>query len=421
MEDFPTISYKVELRLNGKLIGDCRKIAESLTWTKRCTKMGVDAISFTVNDFVFSEWCEERGVSLVDILKPLALDCRIVRNGITMVGGYLATMPAYQPTGHSASLSLQFDGYLNYLAGVFIYPQATETKRMGAMIADWISEANTRSGDAGKSFGFSSIRIDSLPTVTQSYEDYKDIKSYITDRCDNVSGAGEFEVYINPQREYAIIPESSFGGDRTGDYIINYPAEINIVSAAELSVSEVSGFASCVIGIGNGETSGTEADNTAIISRQVNEEAVKEYGYAEATLSESSVSIQETLDRNTATELAQRSSMIWQPEILLSGRQVTPAPPIHLHYPITSDEPTNYNPNHPIWIGDTVAIHNRADFTGMTSGEFRVEELEVAVEATGAETIRPTLSRIGTSVNNFSFAQEFVRMQSEIRALKAKK
>ena len=88
MEDFPTISYKVELRLNGKLIGDCRKIAESLTWTKRCTKMGVDAISFTVNDFVFSEWCEERGVSLVDILKPLALDCRIVRNGITMVGDY---------------------------------------------------------------------------------------------------------------------------------------------------------------------------------------------------------------------------------------------------------------------------------------------------------------------------------------------
>ncbi len=421
MEDFPMISYKVELRLNGKLIGDCRRIAENLIWTRRRTKIGVDSISFTVNDFLFSEWCEERGTTLVDMLKPLALDCRIVRNGITMVGGYLASMPAYSPNGYSASLGLQFDGYMNYLGGVYLYPQPTEAKPMNTMITDWVSEANRRSTEAGKGFGLAPIRIDPLPTVTQSYEDYKDIKSYITDRSDNTSGAGEFEMYFTPTRGYAIMPSDSFGSNRTGLYVIQYPANINVVSAAQLSANEVTGFASCVIGIGNGETSGTTADNTAVISRQVKEEAVKEYGYAETTLSESSVSRQETLDNNTASELARRSNMSWQPEVQLSGRQITPAPPISLHYPVESDRPKDYDPAHPIWIGDIIAINNRADMTGMTSGNFRVEELEVTVDATGAEIIKPTLSREGASVNNFTFAKEFVRMQNEIRALKAKK
>lgn len=418
-EQFPEIQYKVELRLNGKLIGDIRRIAENLTWTKRRTKMGVDSISFTVNDFLFSEWCEARGTALVEILKPLALDCRIVRNGVAMVGGYLASMPAYQPNGYSASLSLQFDGYLNLLAGVYLYPQATQTKRLNQMITDWIDEANRRSEMAGKSFGLAAIRSDQLATVTQSFSDYKDIKSYITDRCDNVSGAGEFEVYFNPMKQYAIVPDNSFGSNLTGSYVIQYPAQINIISAATLSASEVTGFASCVIGIGAGETSGTAAENTAITSRQVNQAAVKEYGYAETTLSESSVSIQETLDNNTAGELAKRSNMTWLPEIQLSGRQITPMPPLVLHYPIASERPSIVT-ERSIWIGDTIAIQNSADMTGMTSGEFRVEELEVSIDANDAENIKPTLSRKGSSVNNHSFAQEFVRMKNEIRALKAK-
>lgn len=415
MKSILSAEYQVELRLNDELIGDVREMAQNLTWSKQRTRVGVDSITFTLNDFLFADWCENHGLKLVDVLKPLALDCRIIRNGIPMVGGYLATMPAYEPTGSSANLNLQFDGYLNFLANVYLPPQATRTAAMSAMVSSWIYYANQTSKNAGKTFGFWQDYGDILATVTQSFEDYKDIKSYITDRCDNKSGAGEFDVYFRPDRGWSIYKDINFGKNEAGNYIIEYPARINTISATTLSADEVSGFASCVIGVGNGDTSNEEILNTAITSRQVNSQAVKEYGYAETVLSESSVSIQETLDTNTAAELAMRSNVSWEPQITLSGRNINPEPPVGLHgYDYQNAE-------NRIWVGDIIAINNHDDATGMTSGSFRVNSLEVQVEATGAETITPTLSKIGTVPNTHSFAQEFVRMQSELRALKVKR
>lgn len=416
MKSLISAEYLVELRLDGVLIGDVRSMAENLTWSKKRTRVGVDSITFTLNDFLFSQWCENRGYKLADVLKPLALDCRVIRNGIPLVGGYLATMPAYEPSGNSANLNLQFDGYLNYLANVYLAPRPTEEMQLSLMINYWVNEANSRSAAAGKTFGLEWVDGDNLGKVTQSYEDYKSIKDYITNRCDNVSGAGEFEMYFNAARGYQIIKDSNFGKDESKNYVIEYPAQINTISATSLKASEVSGFASCVIGVGNGDTGTNESGSeAALISEQLNREAVKEYGYAETILSESSISVQATLDANVEAELAARSDMSWQPEIVLSGRTVNPEPWVGLH----GNNYTN-SPNR-IWIGDTIGLQNNEDRTGMTSGLFRVNSLEVQVDATGAETITPTVSRVGKAPNTHSFALEFVRMQNELRALKAKR
>lgn len=413
MKTLIAAEYAVELRLDGQLIGDVRQLAESLAWSKKRTRIGVDSITFTLNDFLFSQWCENRGFKLVDVLKPLALDCRIVRNGIPLVGGYLATMPAYEPTGNSANLNLQFDGYINFLANVYLPPANTQTAQLSVMINGWVDTANTKSKAAGKEFGFTEIHSDALATVTQSYEDYKAIKDYITDRCDNISGAGEFEFYVDPTRGYQIIKDTNFGKDESSNYIIEYPAQINTISATSLTASEVSGFASCIIGVGNGDTGTGEEGTPAILSTKLNEEAVKEYGYAEAILSESSVSVQATLDANVEAELAMRSDIAWEPQITLSGRSINPEPWVGLHGNDYTNSPDR------IWIGDTIGVNNNEDRTGMTSGFFRVDSLEVQVDATGAETITPTVTRVGSTPNVHSFALEFVRMQNELRALKA--
>lgn len=399
--------YRVELYLNGKLIGDIRRLAQNLSWAKRRTKVGVDAISFTLNDVQLSHWCKERDTTISQLLKPIALECKVYRNNIPLLGGYLATMPAYQPTGPSADLNLQFDGYFNLLAGVYIYPQPTQTKRLSDMINDWVSLANTRSQTAGKGFGLHAATVTQLPSVTQSYEDYKDIKSLITDRCDNTSGAGEFEFYIDADKNYNVLTDTEFGANT--DFVINYPAQINLPSAITFNAPEISGFASCVIGIGNGETSGNSSKDTALTSIQSNSDAVLEYGYAETLLSESSVSVQATLDNNTKRELDQRSTMIWQPEIELSGRQITPAPPT---------EATS-TMEHRLWIGDTIHLYNYSDSTETMSGDFRVNALEVNVDANGGESIKPSISKIGKAVNNYSFAQEFMRMKNQLIALRS--
>lgn len=73
-------NYELQLRIDGTLIGNVRDLAQNLTWVRRRTKVGVDEIDFTLNDVKFAEWCEDRGVTISQMLHPLALDCRVVRN-----------------------------------------------------------------------------------------------------------------------------------------------------------------------------------------------------------------------------------------------------------------------------------------------------------------------------------------------------
>lgn len=369
-------TYKVELRLNGQLIGDVRKLAQNLKWARRRTMKGVDEITFTLNDRLFAEWCEERSTTINEMLRPLALDCRIVRNGVPLVGGFLATMPAYSPNGTSANLAMSFDGYLNYLAGVYIYPTPTVTERAGIMVSNWIKMAEQRSQSAGKAFGFVEGQVDAMASITQTFDGYKTVKEAIADRSDNVTGAGKFDVYFHPDRSYDIKSDANFG--TVQDYIIQYPAQINGVSAASISADEVSGFASKVIALGAGETSANPAQSTVVKTEVSNSEAITTYGYAETLLQDSSVSRLDTLTTNARTQLQKSSRTRWEPAITLIGRQVAPT---------TSGEPR-------IWIGDTVTIQNDSDYTGSTSGQFRVQELEVSVSSTGAESIVPTLERV---------------------------
>ena len=395
---FEVPRYEVNLYLNGAPIGNCRKLCQDLHWTRRRTRAGVDEISFALNDALFANWCEARGTNITTVLKPLALECRIVRNGVPVIGGFLATMPAYQPNEVSANLDMRFDGFLNLLDGVYLYPAPTASGRMGDLIVGWIDEANARSLAAGKGYGFVAGRVSDMARVSQTFENYTSVKHVIANRCDNTTGAGPFDVFFYPDKTYDILKDDEFGEAIT-DYTIKYPAPLSGVSALEISAGEVSGFASSIIGIGSGEVGA--AEDAAITSFQTNTEAVEEFGYFETVYQASSVSRQETLDNNTAAKLRTASAGRWQPQITLTGRQVAPVP----------------DGKNKIWIGDTVRVLNTIDFTGQTSGEFRVNELDVAVSASNAETIVPTLAR-GDVSPSLTFAQEIVAIKDELLALK---
>lgn len=372
-----TVDYRVNLYLDGNLIGDVRELAEDLTWAKRRTATGVDEIDFTLNDHLFDDWLQKRGTNIQSVLKPMALDCKIFRNGEAIVGGFLATMPGYKPNGTSADLDMRFDGYLNLLNGVYIRPTATRTMRANLMVASWISDAETRSMGAGKRFGITEGESDTLAVITRTFDGYKPIKEAIVELCDNVEGAGQFDVIFNPYRQYTIT--QNLGRYITG-WHIDYPTTLNGKSATTISANEVQGFASHVIEIGAGETSAQSDQNTAIVSEGTNYEAVSEYGYVEVVEQNSSISTQSVLAQHQATKLANTSNPRWEPEIELIGRQVPPSPTVEGG----------------LWIGDTVELLNNIDLTGQTNGRFRINELVVKVSASNAETITPKMERVPT-------------------------
>lgn len=369
--------YSLELRLNGVLIGNIQPLAQNLVWARRRTMAGVDSIDFTVNDVLFARWCEERGTTIQDMLKPYALDCRVIRNGEPVLGGFLATMPAYSPRGTSADLALRFDGYTNLLAGVYMYPIGQQSGEAGSVFASWIQVADSRAAAAGKAFDFLAGDVSTFNSIQETFNNYKSIKDAIADRSDNLTGAGPFDLYWDADRTYNIIKDSEFGKQIT-DYVIKYPMA-GAVGAVSISANEVDGFASSIIAIGAGEVSSDATKNTAITYLHTDSDFVQEYGYAETMYQESSISVQATLERNANARLAEAQDARWEPAITLTGRQVAP-------------DPTDASNR--LWIGDKVRIQNDEDLTGQTSGWFRVQELSVAVQPTGAEVITPTLKRI---------------------------
>lgn len=381
MISFPT--YEVNLYLNEVLIGDCRSLAQNLEYTRRRTKMGADSIDFVINDVLFDKWCEERGVTINGMLKPLALECRIVRDDVDIVGGFLATMPAYSPLNASANLELHFDGFLNLLAGVYIrdtdtnLPLGQITGSAGVLVSNMIQLANTVSSDAGKGYNFVEGDISSLDSITHTFNNYKTVKDWICDRCDNTTGAGPFDVYFHADKTYDVFSSDDFGTVIT-DWVAFYPTIANNTSITSISAPEVGGFASAVMGVGAGEISADSNENTALYAFASDDSAIVEYGYMEALYQDSSISTDTVLERNISAELANSCDPIWQPEITLHGKQVAPTP----------------DGSSKIWIGDTITINNSADLTGMTNGDFRVNELNVKISAGGDELITPVLERV---------------------------
>lgn len=378
-----TPTYEVNLYLNGLLIGDVRELAQNLKWVRRRTKVGADEIDFKLNDKLFNEWCVERNTDINTMLKPMALECRLVRNGVSIVGGFLATMPSYKPKGTSADLEMRFDGYLNLLGGVYIYnsstklPVGTVTGRMNSLINNYITMANNRSTAAGKGYGLTFSQGSTMASVTNTFDNYKTVKEFICERSDNTEGAGPFDVIFYANKTYEIWAQGEYG-DTITDWVARYPADIDYPSALSISADEVSGYASSVIALGEGEVSSDRNKNTAISAFTQNNAKTVEYGYYETLIQESSISRQQTLDQKAATELAIDSKIIWEPQITLSGRMVSPVP----------------SGNSKIWLCDIITIENSEDLTGMTNGQFRVNELEVDISATGAESIKPILERV---------------------------
>lgn len=378
-----TPTYEVNLYLNGQLIGDVRELAQDFKWVRRRTKVGADEIDFKLNDVLFDEWCEERGTDINDLLKPMALECRVVRNGISIVGGFLATMPAYQPRGTSADLQMRFDGFLNLLGGVYIYnsstklPVGTVTGRMNSLVNNYITMANNRSTAGGKGYGLVYNEGSTMLSVTNTFDNYKTVKEFICDRSDNTEGAGPFDVIFYADKTYDIWAQGEYG-DTITDWVARYPADIDYPSALSISADEVSGYASSVIALGSGEVSSDSSKDTAIKTFVQDNDKTVEYGYYETLIQESSIARQQTLDQKAATELAIDSKIVWEPQITLSGRMVSPVP----------------TGNRKIWLCDIITIENSEDLTGMTNGQFRVNELEVDISATGAESIKPILERV---------------------------
>lgn len=403
--------YQVILSYDHQVLGDIRKYAQDLYYVVSSSRYGVDSITFTIDMNIFSDWLNEHllgfsgfsGDGLRYALKPILLDCVVQRNGEDLVGGCLIQMPHITFTNDSATLEMTFDGYMNLLDGIVQPPAATAMKTPNQFIKDWVDNANTisttfmNSSSAGKSHGFL-IEYDSdhsttLSTIQRTYDSYKTLKEVIFEMCDNIEGAGEFDVIFSPQIKYDTIdifrpgvsglysiPKYTIQNDSTisGTMSLFYPAGPNGAGIISIEIEQADDFASHAFVLGNGDTSSDPSLNTVLTSEYPTSVYGQTYefpAYREKIWQYSSITKQSTLDGRAQSVQSRSSKIRWQPTLTLAGNHVPPSP----------------TAENGIWIRKRIKIETDKDPLSIFARTAIVRELEVSVSSTNGEIVRPLI------------------------------
>ena len=360
-------NYEIQLRYAGTLIGNVYPITTARSWSK--VKNGVDQISFSVSMLKMQEWCEARNTTLAEIVKPLKLDARVVRNGVPLLGGVLLEIPSYSLTNDSVDceVSFTFDGYLNIYAGAYIRPTITYSSRpLNQYLVDLVNRANTRAANAGAPTGVTIGATDTLPNDQNTYDSYKTVKDALTEQTDNETGAGNFDIDFTYNRVFRIY--KMMGEDRT-DTIIRYPSVRGSINATSVSFDAWNSLATHVIGVGAGNGVGDGgAALTAETTSSQDAYGISEYGYYEQVFQDSSISQLSTLRNKMSGVLQQGTKVLLTPTIGVVGNQL--------------------NLGNTFWIGDRFKFQNDFDPFIPTSATLRVLELDCTIDDTGAENLK---------------------------------
>lgn len=359
--------YEIQLRYNGTLIGNVYPITTARSWSK--VKNGVDQISFSVSMLKMQEWCVKRGTTLAEIVKPLKLDARIVRNGTPLLGGILLEIPSYSLDNDKIDCEIQFnfDGYLNIYSGLYIRPTLVyNSQPLNQYLVDIVNRANTIASNAGGDTGVTIGHIDILGNDQNTYDSYKAVKDALTEQTDNETGAGNFDIDFTYDRKFCIYKQ--MGDDRT-DLVIRYPSIRGAVNATSVSFDAWNSLATHVIGVGAGNGVG---DGGAAIVRQTSAAqdafGISEFGYYEQVFQDSSISRADTLDNKISGVLEQGTKVLLTPTIGIVGNQL--------------------DLGNTFWIGDRFSFQNDFDPFIPTSATLRVLQLDCTIDDTGAEDLK---------------------------------
>lgn len=363
-------NYEIQLRYNGRLIGNIYPITEKRSWSK--VKNGVDQIKFSVSMLKFQEWCVERNTTLRELITPLRLDARVVRDGTPLLGGILLEIPSYQFSNSQVDtvLDFTFDGYLNIYAGNYIRP----TKKYGpeplnSYLLKILNDANNRASNAGAPTGVTIGHIDTLGNDQNTYDSFKSVKDALTEQTDNIDGAGTFDIDFTYDRQFCIYKK--MGENRTKDIVIRYPSYRGELNATSVSFDGWSNLATHIIGVGAGN--GVDPNGAAIVEETTSAQdtpGIQRFGYYEYLFQDSSISVRNTLkNRISGYSIAGRTPYL-KPKITIVGNYINIG---------------NY-----FWIGDRFTFLNDLNPFMETSAVLRAVQLDCDIDDNNVETLTIT-------------------------------
>lgn len=350
-------------------IGDIFPICQNLAWSKK--RNAVDTISFSISLRELRDWCRARRFDITRFFTPIRSSVVVTATGgAAILGGFLAATPEFS-FGDSADAVAQFSfsGWLGLATGYYLQPVQNFNSPLNAQLVAGLNQALSAANSAGAPWPLSiGSHIDTLATVQNTVDSVKKLADFLTERTDNTTGAGPFDIYFDEAGAFEVW--QNYGYDVSASAIISFPDDGQIGGAKTLDFPAWDNYFSDVFltGSGNGYGDG----GAAITSAKRNAATVANTGFYEYATSISDISDQNTLDARATAFLRYTAEPFATPRATIDGDQFR----IYDH---------RYGGN--LWVGDTVAVELSANLAELLPIEqfatFRIDSIDATVDGNG--------------------------------------
>ena len=310
--------YEVRLFRNRDYLGDLGKLARDLTWTvHRNPQVGYNTLSFKVDQQAFDQWCKGTGVETEDVIRPINTDCQIwVRHTpdaepVCVAHGYLYAMPAGIANGDAIDYQFEFKDQFLKLAGASRIPNGTRyTLPANQMVMHIISDAQIRQDPYRYKF---TVGLNpTLPTITRQYNDWKPVSEAVAEMCDNSTGAGQFDVWID--QDYKVNVAKPRGKDSGLVFRYPYDPTLTMIPMASMpTYDQIPELMTAIRAVGEGQ------GDAAISVLIKDNDAIAKYGYIEGYQQYSSIESESVLQQKAQADLDNAISPNPAPVISVNG------------------------------------------------------------------------------------------------------
>lgn len=294
--------YEIRIYRNRDYIGNLGKIARDISWTvNRNPQIGYNTLTFKVDQLAFDKWCQSHGVETEAIIMPIKTDCELwVRHTPTaepvcVAWGYLYSYPTLVANTDALDYQFEFKDQFLKLQGADVIPNGTTYTQWYAddLVSDLIIKAQTRQG---VSYGFTRGTTARLPKIDRTYNDWKPVSEAVAEMCDNSTGAGQFDVWIDQDYKWNIAKPR--GKDSGLVFIYPYnPATAQIPMSAAPTYEQAPELATAILAVGSGQ------GDAAVSVLVKDDEAIAKYGYIEQYKQYSSIEQASTLQQKALADL----------------------------------------------------------------------------------------------------------------------
>lgn len=328
---------------------------------------------------------QANSLSLAQFLNEWLSTVQIVQDGSLVFAGVLDGFPEVSSNSLDADISLSFVSWLGLLKGIPVIPTQVLNGNLDKILVSKVRDAISVSNDGAAPYPITiGDHIDSLPAVTWTVDNMMNLKDFLIQRCDNATGAGNFDINITADGRFQIWKQQGYD---TSQKIIFKAGDASAnIQSLDFPRWEEPYTDAIISGAGNGYGD----DGSVITSHAVNAESRKRHFYYCTLAQDSSISTQDVLDRAATKQIKYSSSPISKPTITVN------ATALRLKV-------CEHDLGGDIWIGDTVGLDMRGIYEGIPlppGKKTRIDQLDISIDPTYSTTVKMTMCDIsGDTVN----------------------